>query len=481
MKAWLLLVAMASVAHAQQMVCEPCVRGDDTLKQLGDQGTVLRESGPALVRVGVRPGGQLDENEDRNLDAILGSGRAALAAKLAPLSDAELADAAAAVCNSPSDACEVTLAATLGCLAGRCEVRREQQVMRREEPICDPIVKQVTSPRFGLGLDWGEGRQDDRYPVDGRAWSFGFEGRVRLGSRLGVVGRLDRSSGRDASIDQNGDGRDDVATGPVTRVSVLAGPSMLFAVRHGDATRFAQLDLLGGYLWTLSQPGENGPAAGFDLSYSLEVARAGVRVTQGFGDAKDARAVLAHVGFVVGAGPSFSYPSGCGRDDKDPSNVALALDIPLFGYGLTSSLYYSVPGFGMEGAYHASKLVDVLAHGDLIVFPGGDRERTVYQTVLAGARLDFLGKSPDSTTRKGFFTTLMAGYAWAAGVEPTTAGSGPVAEASVGWGAEGDDGMVYLRLHGRFGLTSDNVDAAAVFLSSGIELRLDRRRWSDRL
>jgi hypothetical protein len=40
--------------------------------------------------------------------------------------------------------------------------------------------------------------------------------------------------------------------------------------------------------------------------------------------------------------------------------------------------------------------------------------------------------------------------------------------------------MVYLRLHGRFGVTPDNVDFRAIFLSAGVELRLDRRRWHDR-
>lgn len=311
-------------------------------------------------------------------------------------------------------------------------------------------------------------------------WSIGFEARRRIGERFGVVGRVDRSTGRDAAVDQNGDGRDDVGTGPVTRVSVLGGPSLLFAIRHGDAKRYAQLDLLGGYLWTISQSGENGPLAGADLSYSLEVVRVGLRATQGFGDAKEARAALAHVGFVVGAGPSYSYAVGCGREEKDDSVVALALDIPLFGYGLSSALDYSVPGFGLETALHASKHFDVLGRADLLVFPNGDRDRAAYESVLSGIRLDLLERENGANTRTGFFAALMAGYSWAATVDPTTAGSGPIADASVGWGGEGDDGMAYLRLHGRFGLTPDNVDMRAVFLSAGVELRLDRRRWHDR-
>ena len=338
----------------------------------------------------------------------------------------------------------------------------------------------VESPAVGLGLEWGDGRQHDRAPVDRRAWSFGFEGRARVGDRFGFVARVDRLTGRDAAEDRNGDGRDDAATGPVSRVSVLAGPTMLFGVRHADATRFAQIDLLGGYLWTLSQPGENGPAAGVDLSYSLEVARIGARVTQGFGDAHSSRAVLVHVGLVVGAGPSFSYGVGCGRDEKDESKLALALDLPLFGFGLSSALEYSTPGFGVEAAYHLGHQFDALARADLLVYPNGDRDRTLYHSVMFGSRLDLLRRSTNSSTRTGIFTTLAAGYAFATTTEPTTAGSGPIAEASVGWGGEGSDGMAYLRLHGRFGVSPGNADLRAVFLSAGVELRMDRRQWRDR-
>ena len=473
------MLAMPAIAQAQQMVCEPCVRGDDTLRQLGDDGELVRSHAAQLAAVRVAPGGRIDDVQVTALHEMLGVRYDALEAALAQRSPAELADVAAAVCNAPSDQCQITLAATLECIAGRCQVRH-QIVEDRREPGCDPYVKRVDSPAYGLGLEWGEGRHADRAPVDGRAWSIGFEGRARLGHRLGVVGRIDRSTGRDAAEDRNGDGHDDVATGPVSRVSLLAGPTMLFAVRHADATRFAQLDLLGGYLWTLSQPGENGPAAGIDVSYSLEVARIGIRVIQGFGDARSARAVLAHVGFVTGAGPSFSYGAGCGSDHIDASRLALALDLPLFGFGLSSALDYSVPGFGVEAAYHLAHQFDALAHADLLVFPNGDRERTMYHSVLVGSRLDLLGRRDGGSMRSGVFTTLMAGYAFAATTEPTTAGSGPIAEASIGWGGEGDDGMLYLRLHGRFGISGQSSDLRAIFLSAGIELRMDRRQWRDR-
>ena len=479
-----LVLGLASPASAQPLPCEPCVRGDDTLKQLGEVGELLRDETGALVSIGVEPGGTIQEPQLTRLRATLGTHHDPISEALGPLSEAQLSDVAAAMCSAPEGRCKVTVAAALACIAGRCTVEREQERLLPPPPPphgCDPTVKHVTSPAFGLGIDWGEGRQQDRAPVDGRAWSVGFEARDRLSRHFGLVGRVDRSTGRDAAIDSNRDGSDDVATPPVTRVSLLAGPSVMFGVSHGDALRFAQLDLLAGYQWTLSQPNEDGPAAGFDLQYSLEVVRTGIRVTQGFGDAKDARAVLAHLGVVVGAGPSFDYGVGCGRDDKDESKLALALDLPLFGYGLTSALDYSAPGFGLEAAYHVSHLVDLAAHADVMVFPNGDRERALYQTTLAGVRFDLLGPHQGGDVRTGFFTTLMAGYSFAATTEPTTAGSGPVGEASVGWGGEGDDGFVYLRLHGRVGLTPDNIDASALFLSAGIELRMDRRQWKDRL
>lgn len=479
-KVALVVLATCAIARAQPLVCEPCTRGDDTLSQLGETGALLRVHAQDLVAIGIAPGGEIDESQQARLRAVVNGNPDHLVEKLAALSDSQLDDVAAAACNAPDGQCKTTLAAALRCLVGRCTVRR--QVIEREDvghPACDPYVKQVTSPAFGLGLEWGEGQQRDARPVDHRAWSFGFEGRRRLTGRAGLVARVDRSSGRDAAIDANGDGRDDVGTENVTRVAVLAGPSLMFAVRRTDATRFAQLDLLGGYQWRLSSSGEDGPVAGFDLAYALEVARVGVRVTQGFGDAKDAHAVLAHVGFVVGAGPSFSYGAGCGIETKAVTKLALALDVPLFGFGLSSALDYSLPGFGLEAAYHLAKAFDVTARADLLMFPNGDRDRTLYHSVLAGGRFDLGGDSKQST-RTGFFSTVMAGYAFAAGTEPTTAGSGPVADASVGWGGQGDDGMAYLRLHGRFGLSPDNVDARAVFLSAGLELRLDRRQWRDR-
>ena len=63
---------------------------------------------------------------------------------------------------------------------------------------------------------------------------------------------------------------------------------------------------------------------------------------------------------------------------------------------------------------------------------------------------------------------------------PTTTGTGPVADLSLAWGGQDSESAGYLRLHGRFGLSPDNVDYRAVFLAAGLELRLDSRRWRDR-
>jgi len=481
MRVVLALVAMCAVARAQQMPCEPCVRGEDTLSQLGEHAAGLKRGAMMLLHRQIGPTQMTPQNQQQ-IRAVLGADADPIASSLSQLSDGQLDDVAAAICGQPSGECTTDVAAQLRCIAGHCQVIDTQIQDHVVEPACDPTVKTVSSPKRGLGLDWATGWQDDAKPVDHRMWSIGFEGRARLGQTFGLVGRLDRSTGRDAAEDANRDGRDDLSTGAVTRVSVLAGPSMMFAIARGeDPPRFAQIDLLGGYQWTLARSGEDGLLAGVDLSYYLAVARAGVRVTQGFGDADQARAVVGHVGFVVGAGPNYSYGTGCGRDEpKSSTRFALALDLPLFGYGLSSQLDYVAPGVGFETDYHVASFLDLMGHADLLWIPNSGRDRTIYQTVLAGGRIDLTNKKGGGT-RTGFFTTVGAGYAFAAATEPSTAGSGPVGDVSVAWGGQGDDGMMYIRLHGRFGLTPDNADARLVFVSWGIELRLDRRRWRDRI
>lgn len=271
-----------------------------------------------------------------------------------------------------------------------------------------------------------------------------------------------------------------MATGAVTRLYVLGGPSYTFGIQHDrNDVRYAQLDLLGGRQYTLSQSDEDGWTAGADLSYTWTVARMGVRILQGFDRAEDARAVLVHAGFLVGGSPRVAYGSGCGQEERSSTKWALALDLPLFGYGLASQLDYIVPGFGIEAVYHATSPFDVVVRADVLDIPNSDRDRTIFSSALAGGRYD-MSADTDKGTRTGLFAALLVGYSHAATVDPSTAGSGPIADASLGWGGQGDDGAAFLRIHGRFGLTPDNADARAIFLSAGLEYRLDRRKWKDR-
>lgn len=490
MRAAIALIALGGVAHAQQMPCEPCEAGEALLQQLPDHGNAIRQNRDGFLRH--------DTASEYISPDALRSLREWSAAQpglqedvraLSSTSPEQLHEIATAVCNAPDGNCVSKVQIGLLCLTNRChEVTnvvypdRDMQ-MDRGLRACDPSVNHIGSSRAGLGFEWANGWQDDRSPVDGRAWSLGFEARRRMAGRLGVIGRLDRTTGRDAAEDANRDGRDDRSTGEVTRMYLLAGPSYMFGIQHDrEIARFAQLDLLGGYQYTLSQPDEDGAVAGFDLSYTLAVARMGIRALQGFGGAEDSRAVLVHAGFAFGAGPTLDVGSGCDSDDdkRDTTRWALALDLPLFGYGLSNKLDYVVPGFGLEGAYHASSLFDVMVRADLLDLPNGERDRAIYSALLAGGRFDFAPKTQKSTTT-GFFTTLMVGYAHAATVTPTTAGSGPVLDAGVGWGGQGDDGGAFVRVHGRFGLTPENADARAIFLSGTLELRLDRRKWRDRM
>jgi hypothetical protein len=378
----------------------------------------------------------------------------------------------------------------LRCLADRCEVALPVAPDLAEVPACrsnQPKERRRVAP-LGLGLDWGTGWHRSRYPHDGRAWSLGFQARLRLSERLAAVARIDRVAGRDEGNDDDGDGDDDSWTGSITRIYALGGPSIILSHKRFDnEPRLLRVDLLGGYLSTRSQADESGLAAGFDLSYQLAVMRVGVRFVQGFGDANDATMVLAHMGFVAGGSPRSPdvFVDDCGRGGyisrKHHSRLALGFDFPLIGYGLSSELGLVVPGLGFEVIWNLTRSFDVLARGDLLIFPGIERDRTIHQAVLGGVRIDHGvrarlkdGYNSDDT---GFFTTVMAGYTHGAGLTPTTTGTGPVGDISVGWGIQSDDGAGHFRLHGRFGIGPDNVDYRAIFISLGLELRFDPRRW----
>ena len=79
--------------------------------------------------------------------------------------------------------------------------------------------------------------------------------------------------------DDDGDGRDDVATGTVTRWTALVGPSLRFAThRSRELPRYWQLDGLVG----LSASGDqSGPIGALDLSYQFTAMRVGVRSLKG--------------------------------------------------------------------------------------------------------------------------------------------------------------------------------------------------------
>ncbi|HEX5060949.1 MAG TPA: hypothetical protein VFV99_16390, partial [Kofleriaceae bacterium] len=173
----------------------------------------------------------------------------------------------------------------------------------------------------------------------------------------------------------------------------------------------------------------------------------------------------------VGAGCDFVE-----RNERG-SAWAIGLDIPVVGYGQHEGAI--VPGFGLEAALHLHPMFDFLVHGDIVVMPRGDDERALHQTVLAGGRIDF-SHHPQPGDVKGVFATLGAGYDRVAAPSSAAVQSGPIVEGSVAWGLQGSDGAAWLRLHGRFGVGPDNSDLRAVFLSLGMEIRLDRNRWRDR-
>ena len=477
MRATVLVVIAALVTPARaQAPCPECAKGDALIDQYA-----LQPLRPLAAELADMPlGSPVTPDAYARLVQIRVHNPTLV--RLGALDDTELGAIAIALCRAPATPCVVATANTLRCLADRCtiafpHVDKQQRDILRVFDDCHQYSTHRRSPPYGLGLDWATGWQRSRYPTDTGAWSFGIEGRARFGHIFGAVARVDRIAGRDEATDADHNGHDDQATGTITRISALAGPSIVLDnTRYEDTTRFLRLDLLGGYLVTRSPGHEDGPAAGADLSYQLWAFRFGARFVQGFGDAHDATMLLAHVGFYGGAVPPYEDDTDCGGGAASRSSrFALGFDFPLLGYGISDELGYMVPGLGLEGIWHLTHKLDALAHADLLVYPGYNRDRVLHQALLAGVRIDHGGKKSS-----GFFTTWMAGYSHGIGFTPSSVGDGPVADVSVAWGGQAADGAAYLRLHGRFGISPDNVDYRAIFLSFGFELRFDPSRWRDR-
>lgn len=462
-------------AAAQPIACEPCIRGDALIEKFS-----LQAVRPHAAELAALPlADPLTQEQYARVVEL--RQRTASLARLAAVDDSDLALVASALCRAASGGCVTSTTRALQCLADRCAVALPVPDQRTRDvatvvAACTRYQSQKRSPRVGLGFDWGNGVQRSQHPIDGRTWSLGIESRLRLNRRFGLIGRVDRSAGRDEQTDADSNGTDDTATGTLTRVSTLAGLSFVldYALFEGQP-RLLRIDLLGGYLATRSHPDESGPAAGADFTFQLAMVTAGVRVIQGFGDATDATMLIGHLGILIGAAPEPRVGPDCEADHGSRSSrLAIGFDMPFGGYGFSKQLGYLGTGIAIEALWNLTRNVDIATRADLLVYPGDERDSVIHTAALAGLRVDHGGRR---TFRTSFFSTLMAGYTHGAGFTPTTTGTGPVTDISVGWGGQDRDGAAYLRLHGRFGISPANVDYRAVFLSAGFELRFDGSYW----
>jgi hypothetical protein len=467
--------AVVTAQPAEPATCAACARGDQLIAQFS-----LEPLRAIAAELTVPLDDPLSTAEFARI--IEQRKRTPALLRLGAVEDADLALIAAALCRAASGACVDATTRGLRCAADRCEVALPPADPSRADLLrvpenCHQYSTRNRTPQLGVGVDTGAGWQRSRHPVDGRVWSFGIEARARVARRFGIVARVDRSKGRDLATDTgDGDGNDDQWTGSVTRLTALAGPTIAFDIARFERTRrFLRLDLLGGYLSTSSQAAETGPAAGVDLAFQLSIFRIGARFVQGFGDARDASMALVHIGFLAGSAPLLEEDGDCGAEASSrPTRLALGFDMPMFGYGFSSELGLLTPSLGFEALWHLTPKLDAIARADMLYFPGYERERAIHQALLAGMRIDHGRRK-----KTGWFTTLMTGYSQAAGLTPTT-GSGLVGDLSLGWGIQAEEGAAYLRMHGRFGVSPDNTDYRALFISGGFEIRLDPKRWRDR-
>ncbi len=480
MRGALLVLLATAPALAQPAVkdpCPACTAGEAVIAKFKLEA--VRPLAPELA--GLTLGDPLNEPQYQKIVEL--RRRSPMLSRLGALDETELALVAAALCQHPDNQCTTATTRALSCLAERCDVSlptpKEPDIgVAATECRRSGSSRARKAPRIGVGLDWGNGWERSRHPNDGRTWSAGIEGRVRLTPKLGIVARADRSSGRDAGVDMDDNGHDDMFTGTITRFSALAGPSfVLDATRYEKTQRFLRLDLLGGYVTTNSQRGEDGLAAGVDLGYQLSVVRLGVRAVQGVGRADSATMVLAHLGIAVGGTPPRHEPPDCGETTRRSTRLALGFELPMGGYGADENLGYMATGLGVEAIWHLSRRFDLVTHADILLYPGYERDRTIHQAALGGLRIDHGPKRRRKKTN--WFSTVMAGYTHGAGFDESASGSGPILDLALAWGGQDSESAGFFKIHSRWGL-GDNTDYRALFASFGFEIRFDRRKWKDR-
>jgi hypothetical protein len=115
--------------------------------------------------------------------------------------------------------------------------------------------------------------------------------------------------------------------------------------------------------------------------------------------------------------------------------------------------------------------VDLVLRSDFLWFLRQERDRLAMHTGLAGLRV-----APARSSELSL--TALAGYGIAYAPRPGNVDSGPVLDIGVSWDfAREREGGLYIGAHGRFGLSSENRDLGALFLSLGLEVRNEAYTW----
>jgi hypothetical protein len=350
----------------------------------------------------------------------------------------------------------------------------------QQQQACDPYVVQRKAEHIGLGVEIGTGYQQNADPIEPLSLAVGVTAERMLSKQLALGFRMSYLTAGDESQDQDLDGRDDRDTGNTHLVSFTAGPRLRrWSSLDRDDPRLWELGLAAGHVQALSDVGASGPVAEIELRHTWSsVVSLGLRGAQGFAGAEPYRAVLASVWLGVVSTPERSWGAGCSSVERprrgDGRGYGLGVHLPLVGAGIAAlggDLGVMPPGLGLSLAIQMRYPVDLVLRGDFLWFLRQERDRLAMHTGLAGLRV-----APARSFELSF--TALAGYAVAYRPVPSNIDSGPVLDLGVSWDfARERGGGLYLGAHGRFGLSSDNRDLGALFLSLGLEVRNDAYTW----
>jgi hypothetical protein len=270
---------------------------------------------------------------------------------------------------------------------------------------------------------------------------------LAAGIRVGYLGAAGNA------VDLDGDGRRETNT---TNLHALE-PSFRIRFRLGDAVRRLELESAFTHRFVLGGDIPNHFTFGLGAMFYLASFGIGVRYARALQDTviNDAVYITTERNSPMDVDPRGSF--GASSAPEYP-RVGLGLHAIVTGWGFAEHLGPMLPGAAIELPVSFGGPLAPVARYDFLWFPGVDASAFVAQTVLGGLEYLQIAELPIGCG-------VLLGYSMVGGPSPRTVDGGPVVDGGAWYWL--DRLGLHLGLNGRFGLTEQNRDLRALYVSIG--------------